>query len=90
MRTIEKKCWPEYFEEISAGRKTFEVRLNDFEIEEGDFLLLKEWNPETKDYTGRELKKKVGFIGRWNLKNPPPLWRKEEIEEKGIQVISLL
>ncbi|MCB0745356.1 MAG: DUF3850 domain-containing protein, partial [Ignavibacteriae bacterium] len=36
MRTIEKKVWPDFFQSILDGRKTFELRLNDFEIDEGD------------------------------------------------------
>ena len=43
MNKIEKKVWPEYFQQILYGKKTFEIRLNDFEINEGDTLLLKEW-----------------------------------------------
>ncbi len=31
---------------------------------EGDILLLKEWDPKTKAYTGRELERKVGYVGR--------------------------
>ena len=48
-----------YFQEILEGKKTFELRLNDFDINEGDILVLKEWSPKTKDYTGRTLEKKV-------------------------------
>lgn len=36
MKKIEKKIWPEYFQEILNDKKTFELRLNDFEINEGD------------------------------------------------------
>jgi hypothetical protein len=32
---IEKKVWPEYFKKIMDGKKTFELRLNDFDISEG-------------------------------------------------------
>jgi hypothetical protein len=71
------------------GEKTFELRLNDFEIKEGDTLLLREWDPEIKDYTGRELERKVGYIGKWKVDDLTVFWSKEEIEEKGIQVISL-
>lgn len=85
---IEKKIWPEYFQAILDGRKTYELRLGDFEIQEGDSLILKEWNPETKDYTGRALEKKVGFVRKWRLDEL--FWSREEIEEKGLQVISLL
>ncbi|MCX6712508.1 MAG: DUF3850 domain-containing protein [Candidatus Vogelbacteria bacterium] len=90
MQKIEKKVWPEYFEEILKGEKTFELRLNDFEINEGDILALKEWDPKTKDYTGREVEKKVGYVGRWKIDELTQFWSKEEIEDKGIQVISLL
>ena len=90
MKKIEKKVWPEYFEEILLGKKTFEVRLNDFEVAEGDVLVLKEWDPKTKDYTGRELEKKVGFVGKWTIDDLIVFWPKKDIEEKGLLVISLL
>jgi hypothetical protein len=84
------KVWPEYFGEILKGEKTFELRLNDFEINEGDILMLKEWDPKIKDYTGRELEKKVGYVGKWKIEDLTKFWPKEEIEEKGLQVISLM
>lgn len=40
---IEKKILPEYFELIKSGKKTYDFRLGDFEINEGDILVLKEW-----------------------------------------------
>ena len=90
MQKVEKKCWPGYFGEILKGEKTFELRLNDFEINEGDILWLREWDPKTKDYTGREIEKKVGYVGRWKFKDLEVWWPKEALETKGIQVISLL
>jgi ASC-1-like (ASCH) protein len=42
---IEKKIWPEYFEKIKSGEKTFELRLADWQCTAGDVLVLKEWNP---------------------------------------------
>ena len=56
-KMIRKKTWPEYFEAIISGKKKYELRLNDFEVEEGDILLLEEWDPKTKSYTGRQRKK---------------------------------
>jgi len=50
---IEKKIWPEYFIKVLSGEKNFELRLADWECKPGDILLLKEWNPELKEYTGR-------------------------------------
>lgn len=90
MNKITKKVWPKYFQEILDDKKTFELRLNDFEINEGDSLVLKEWDPDTKDYTGRQLEKKVGFVGKWKIEELTQFWPREDIDEKGIQVISLL
>ncbi len=90
MKKIEKKIRPEYFKEIFLGKKTFELRLNDFEIEEGDILVLKEWDPKTENYSGREIEKKVGCVGRWKIDELTTFWPKEEIENKGLQIISLL
>jgi len=89
MHKISKKVWPEYFQKIVEGKKTFELRLNDFEINEGDILVLKEWDPETKDYTGRELEKEVGYVLRWKNEDLTKFWPREDIDEKGLQVISL-
>lgn len=89
MKKVEKKVWPEYFRAIFDGKKTFELRINDFEIEEGDVLILREWNPKTKDYTGRKLEKTVGYVGKWKISELTKFWSMEEIVEKGIQVISL-
>lgn len=47
-------------------------------------------DPKTKDYTGRELEKKVGYVGKWKIEELTQFWSKEEIEEKGLQIISLL
>lgn len=89
MRKIEKKIWPEYFQAIFDGKKTFELRLNDFEIAEGDILVLKEWNPMTKNYTGRELEKEVGYIGKWKIDDLTMFYPRKDIDEKGLQIISL-
>lgn len=88
MRRVEKKCWPEYFKAILAGQKTFELRLNDFKIAPGDVLILREWDPKTKEYTGRSVEKTVGYIGKFKVENIP-FWTQEEIRDKGFQIISL-
>ena len=43
---VEKKVTPEYFEDIVDNKKKFEVRLADWEINIGDILVLREWDPE--------------------------------------------
>jgi len=84
---IEKKVWPKYFEAIVSGKKRYELRLADWECKEGDILVLREWNPETKEYTGRQIEKKVAYVTRFKLDDL--FWSKEEIEKHGIQIISL-
>lgn len=81
---IEKKIWPEYFEKILKGDKKFELRLADFECKEDDTLLLKEWDPNTKNYTGRSIEKKVTYVIKTKDIN---FWPKEEVKKYGYQII---
>lgn len=81
---IEKKIWPEYFEKVLSGEKNFELRLADWECQAGDVLVLKEWNPETKAYTGREVKKEISCVVKSKDINMFP---KDDIEKYGWQVI---
>lgn len=82
---IEKKIWPEFFQKILNGDKSFELRLGDFECNPEDSLVLREWNPETKEYTGRVLEKKVTYVIKTN---DIKFWPKEDIEKYGLQIIS--
>jgi hypothetical protein len=61
-KTHELKTWPEYFCEVVSGNKTFELRKNDRNFCPGDILILKEYDPETKQYTGRTEWKEIGFL----------------------------
>ena len=70
-----------------AIKKNFELRLNDFEIQEGDSLILEEWDPETKQYTGRALERNVTYVAKFKLDQL--FWTEDEIKENGIQIISL-
>ena len=79
-----KKIWPKYFELISSGKKRFELRLADFDIKEEDTLILEEWNPETKEYTGRTIEKKIDYISKFNLDF---FGQEQEVKDKGIFII---
>jgi hypothetical protein len=84
--TIEKKVWPEYFDKLLSGEKTFELRLADWDCAPGDTLILKEWDPKTKNYTGRVLEKQVTYVLKTkDLK----LFSDEDIKKYGWQVIAL-
>lgn len=89
MARIEKKLWSEYYDQIASGKKKYEMRLNDFEVVEGDTLVLREWNKDKKEYTGREIEKKVTRVNKFRLEDLYAFWPKEEIEEGGMQIISI-
>jgi ribosomal protein S17 len=87
MAVYKKKAWPELFEKVINGKKKFDLRLDepDFKVNEGDVLILEEWNPKTKEYTGKKIQKKIDFILRTKeLK----FWNDEQ-KEKGFVVMSL-
>ena len=86
MAIIKKKIWPEYFELVSSGKKKFELRLADFDVREGDTLLLEEWDPKTNEYIGRKIEKKVSFVLKFNLND---FGQEEVIKEKGLVVIQM-
>jgi hypothetical protein len=58
----ELKTWPEYFQAVKYGFKNFEVRKNDRKFNNGDYVKLREWNPEEEKYTGEVLTKRIGYI----------------------------
>ena len=80
-----KKVWPEYFQKIFEGKKTYELRLADWKCNEGDILVLQEWDPKTKEYTGREIEKEVTYIGKTK---DFTFWSKEDVEKYGYQIIA--
>jgi len=49
----ELKSWPEYFKAVRADVKRFEIRKNDRNFKVCDLITLREWDPKTKEYTGR-------------------------------------
>ena len=84
MSTIHKKVWPEFFEEIVSGKKKFELRLADFDVKEGDTLILEEWDEDKKEYTGR----KIEVIATYILKTKgQTFWPQKEVDTYGFQII---
>lgn len=64
-KEIRKKILPFYFEDVKAGKKNFEIRKDEDDIQVGDTLILCEW--DGTHYTGRELSRKVKYV----LRNVP-------------------
>lgn len=52
------------------------MRLGDFSCEPGDTLILKEFDPDSQLYAGRELKKTITYVMRTDDQLP---WNDEEI-----------
>lgn len=62
--THELKCWPEFFAATANGMKTAELRREDRGFAPWDTLRLREWDPATGEYTGRELEATVTHVLR--------------------------
>lgn len=56
------KTWPEYFNKVFMGHKDWELRKNDRDFKVGDTVILQEFNPETKEYTGKEMARRINYI----------------------------
>lgn len=68
MATHELKILAEFFAPVVSGEKTFELREDDRGFRAGDVLVLREWNPRTKEYTGRALRRRVTYlVSGWGL-----------------------
>lgn len=60
-KTHELKIWPEFFNDVYFGFKTFEIRKNDRDFHTGDTLILKEFDPE-QGYSGRYVTRFVSYV----------------------------
>ena len=83
---VKKNIPPKYFDLISSGKKKFELRVADFDIKVGDTLILEEFDPKKKKYTGRKMKKKVSYKLYFPLDK---FGQKDLIEKYGLYVLQL-
>jgi hypothetical protein len=60
----ELKAWPPSYLHIAEGRKTFDYRRDDRDFQEGDTVVLLEWDPKVPAYTGRHCRKQICHITR--------------------------
>lgn len=58
----ELKTLRPYFQAIVDFRKTFELRRNDRDFQEGDYLHLREWDTNEGGYTGRTVARRVVYV----------------------------
>jgi len=50
MTVHDLKIYPEFWEDIATGKKTFEVRKNDRDYHVGDILLMRKFDPAKNNY----------------------------------------
>lgn len=79
MKIVYKKIWPDMFD--GDKNETLDFRLADFDLGVGDEIVFQEWDPETKEYTGREYRKKV--LKLLKCESPTRYWAKEQLEKNG-------
>lgn len=66
----ELKIWPVNYEAVATGAKKYEIRKCDRPFKVGDQVMLREWYPETKQFTGRSSIFRITHMtepGAWGL-----------------------
>ena len=66
IKQIKKKIIPQYFKEVCAENKRFELRKDEDDVQVGDEMILEEWDPD-KGYTGEVALRPVTYV----LRNVP-------------------
>ena len=83
---FKKKTWPEYFAMILSGQKTYDCRIADFDVSEGDTIIFEEYDPEKREYTGRTISKTISYVGKtkgWSFYDP------KDVKKYGFVIMSL-
>lgn len=62
MRVHKVKSWPEFFQPLSEGIRTHELRRNDRSYQVGDMLEMHEFLPDRRVYSGRTLMMRITSI----------------------------
>jgi len=86
-RKIVKKILPKYFDLIASGKKKYEFRVADFEVEDGDILVLEEWDgldKVTRKPTGRVIEKVVSYTQKFSLDE---FMQSEDMAKNGFYIL---
>lgn len=88
MAKIEKKAWPLTFELFASGKRKIEFRLADFDLKTGDVLVLREYDPRTKQYSGRQTELRCKRVEK-SVDNPMQFYNLEDVKKHGFYLIEL-
>ncbi len=80
---------PEYFDLIASGKKKYEFRVADFDVEDGDTLVLEEWDsldPNIRKATGRVIEKKVSYARKFTFEE---FKQRKDIEKHGFYILQI-
>ena len=64
MKTHYLKVWTKQFDAVRRGAKTHEVRKGDRDYRAGDIVILREFDPNERRYTGKCMEVQITFITR--------------------------
>lgn len=62
MKTHELKTWPKFYEAILNNTKPFEIRKNDRDFQVNDHVILREWEPSIRKYSGRSAQVVITYL----------------------------
>lgn len=82
-KVIDLRIPKEYFEKDQKNR--LEARLAKFDLEKGDIIRFREWDPETDSYTGRYFDKKVKDFHK--IHKATKYWSREDLDKFGIYIL---
>jgi len=64
MKTHYLKVWTKQFDAVRRGAKTHEVRKGDKDYRAGDIIILREFDPNERVYTGKCIEVQITFTTR--------------------------
>lgn len=56
------KTWPQFYQPVVDQIKNFEGRKDDRNYQIGDYLVLREFHPDMRAYTGRKIVRRVTYV----------------------------
>jgi hypothetical protein len=78
--THELKSALPFFKATWRGFKPFEIRKNDRKFEVMDEVILKEWDQEAEEYTGREVRGWINYISHYQQDEGYVVFSFEELQ----------